>query len=117
MPRINQAFAVGLVIAVAGCAGVGYRVTGAVEEGPETFSGTITRLLDRSGEMEIQSTKGLWCRGPITYHEKSSGKGTLQCRNGEAGTFTFEVYGGTGRGSGEIAGRKIAFTASVNAAP
>lgn len=117
MAQVKWALAIGLVIATAGCAGVGYRVNGALDDGPETFSGSLTKYLDRTGGIEIQSTKGLYCNGPITYSDMSRGMGTLKCRDGQTGRFNIEFYGGTGRGSGEIGERKIAFTVSVTAAP
>lgn len=111
------AIVVALTALAGGCAGVGYRVNGALDDGPETFSGSLTKYLDRTGGIEIQSTKGLYCNGPITYSDMSRGMGTLKCRDGQVGRFDIEFYGGTGRGSGEIGERKIAFTVSVTAAP
>lgn len=114
---MNRAIVVLSALVVTSCAGTGYRVNGSLDEGPESFSGSLTRLINRTGEIEIQSTKGLWCNGPITYPDMSHGTGTLKCRNGQVGRFDVEFYSGTGRGSGEIGERKIAFTVSVSAAP
>lgn len=114
---MKSAITVLLALTVTSCAGVGYRVNGSLDEGPESFSGSLTKYLDRTGGIEIQSTKGLWCNGSITYSDMSHGMGTLKCRNGQVGRFDIEFYGGTGRGSGEIGERKFAFTASVNATP
>lgn len=104
-------------ICLASCAGVGYRVNGSLDEGPELFSGTLVKYLDRTGSIEVRSTKGLWCSGPITYADMSRGTGALKCRDGQTGSLDVEFYGSTGRGSGEIGSRRFAFTVSVTANP
>lgn len=85
-------------------------VRGATEAGDETFSGTATGYLDRSGTLTIQSDKGTSCTGEFVYVTSREGRGTFSCSDGRSGPFDFVSTGSHGTGTGRLGGQRFTFT-------
>ncbi len=85
-------------------------VHGQTEAGDETFSGSATGYLDRSGTMTIQSNRGITCAGEFVYVNAREGQGTFRCSDGRSGPFTFVSTGLHGTGTGRLGDRRFTFT-------
>lgn len=85
-------------------------VTGASEDGLETFTGTASGGLDGAGTLNIKTSRGMSCEGAFVYATEREGKGTFRCSGGTGGTFEFVSTGTRGTGTGVIGGRRFTFT-------
>lgn len=94
---------------LAGCS-MTLPLQGSLEEGDETFSGTATGHSDGGGTLQIESNRGLSCRGTFVYVTSRNGRGTFNCSNGMSGPFDFVSTGTRGTGAGRIGGRRFTFT-------
>ena len=85
-------------------------VTGAMEDGTETFTGSATGYMDHSGTLQITTNNGLTCAGQFVYVTERNGSGTFNCSNGQSGPFQFVSAGNHGTGTGRLGGRPFTFT-------
>lgn len=85
-------------------------VHGQFESGDETFTGTATGYLDRSGDLTVTSTKGLMCTGTFVYVTSRTGEGVFNCSDGRSGPFTFVSTGQRGNGRGYLGDQNFTFT-------
>lgn len=85
-------------------------VTGSLEDGSETFTGSATGYMDGGGTLTLTSNKGLSCTGTFVYVTRRDGKGTFNCTNGQSGPFEFVSTGNRGTGTGRIGSRPFTFT-------
>jgi hypothetical protein len=84
-------------------------VSGSMEDGSETFTGTSTANGDRTGTMTVQSNKGLSCQGDWSYISEHFGRGVMSCNNGQSGPFEFNGVGPHGSGTGRLGDRRFVF--------
>jgi hypothetical protein len=85
-------------------------VTGQVSDTDETFTGSATGYMDRSGTLEIRSNKGTVCSGNFVYTSAREGEGVFRCADGRTGPFKFVSTGMRGLGHGTIGGKQFTFT-------
>ncbi|WP_425069176.1 hypothetical protein [Reyranella sp.] len=85
-------------------------VTGSLDDGPETFTGSATGYMDGGGTLAITTNKGLSCTGTFVYMTSRSGQGAINCTNGQNGIFEFVSTGKRGAGIGNIGSRPVTFT-------
>lgn len=85
-------------------------VRGNVQGSKETFSGSATGHIDRSGELTIYSSKGVKCSGTFVYVSMREGEGTFTCDDGRTGPFTFVSTGRKGTGHGTLGNQNFTFT-------
>jgi hypothetical protein len=92
------------LLGLGGCAMIGGPVTGQLEDGSETFQGTITGKIGQS-TLTIDTSTGATCQGAFVQYPASQGyanvRGTMSCSDGRSGTFhivkgTFEDAIATG---------------------
>lgn len=96
------------ILAVVPClAGFGLTVPveGVSEAGDETFVGTATGHWDGEGTVAVVSDRGIRCSGRFSFVLEGPGNGTVDCSNGQTGTFAFRLHGFSGHGEG-VLGRK-----------
>jgi len=107
----TQGIAVAVVVAVglAGCS-LTLPVTGQLQNSSETFEGSATGHLDRSGELTVTTSKGVQCNGTFVYVDARTGKGTFRCGDGRSGPFEFVSTGQHGTGQGDLGGEHFTFT-------
>ena len=84
-------------------------VQGQLENGSETFTGSATGYLDRSGDIRIVSSEGTVCTGTFVYVTGRSGEGTFTCDDGRSGPFSFVSTGQRGTGTGRIGDENLTF--------
>ena len=87
-----------------------YVVTGAMEDGDETFTGSATGYSDQSGVLRITSNKGRSCTGRFVLVTLREGRGTVSCTDGTSGPFEFVTTGRHGTGSGRLGTSRVTFT-------
>lgn len=110
MLRFAAAAALAAVtVGVAACS-LTLPVSGQVSESDETFTGSATGYMDRSGTLEIRSSKGTVCTGNFVYVTAREGEGVFRCNDGRVGPFTFVSTGTRGTGHGTIGGKRFIFT-------
>lgn len=85
-------------------------VSGQMEAGNETFTGTATGYADGGGTLTIVSNKGRSCTGNFVYVTHRSGQGIFKCSDGQSGPFEFVSTGTRGTGTGNIGGHPFTFT-------
>lgn len=85
-------------------------VEGTVQGSDETFSGTATGYIDRSGVLTIVTSEGATCEGDFVYVTSRQGEGVFTCDDGRSGPFTFVSTGTRGTGSGDLGGERFTFT-------
>lgn len=85
-------------------------VQGRVQNSTETFTGTATGYLDRSGLLQITSTTGTVCKGDFVYTSGRRGEGVFNCDDGRSGPFQFVSTGMRGTGYGDLGGQRFTFT-------
>lgn len=85
-------------------------VQGQTQHSRETFTGTATGYLDRSGVISIANNKGTTCDGNFIYTKQREGKGTFTCSDGRSGPFEFVSAGKHGTGTADLSGEKFVFT-------
>jgi hypothetical protein len=98
-----------LALALGGCS-MTLPVTGSLEDGSETFTGSATGYMDGGGTLTLISNKGLSCTGTFVYVTRRDGKGTFNCTNGQSGPFEFVSTGTRGTGTGRIGSRPFTFS-------
>lgn len=103
------ALTIACAFALTGCS-MTLPVQGQMETGEETFIGTATGYLDRSGVLEVTSNKGLKCSGDFVYVTSREGRGVFRCSDGRSGPFEFVSTGTRGNGTGVIGGQRFTFT-------
>jgi hypothetical protein len=82
---------------------------GTTEDGAEKFSGSTTTSVSGVGTLTIASEAGLSCSGRFVYVLHRLAKGTLNCANGQSGSFELISAGGRGTGSGTFGSRRFTF--------
>ena len=92
-------------------------VNGATEDGAEKMSGSTITNMSGMGTLAITSEAGLSCSGRFVYVLHRLAKGTLNCTNGQRGSFELVSAGGRGTGSGTIGSRRFTFEFRLNEAP
>jgi len=85
-------------------------VQGQMQGSPETFTGTATGYLNRSGILEVKTTSGAICKGKFVYIDSRQGNGVFTCNDGRNGPFEFTSTGRSGLGVGSLGDRKLTFT-------
>jgi hypothetical protein len=85
-------------------------VKGQFEDGTETFSGTATGYMDRSGTLSVTSSRGLTCSGDFIYVTSRTGEGVFSCSDGRSGPFSFVSTGQRGTGTGRLGDESFTFT-------
>lgn len=85
-------------------------VTGTMDDGDETFTGTTTGYLDKSGVLTVTSNKGRTCTGDWVFASRRTGSGIFRCSDGQGGPFQFVSTGKHGNGVGRIGGKSFSFT-------
>lgn len=91
-----------------GCS-VSAPVRGQVGTTGETFSGTVTGYMDRTGDFTITSNRGAVCTGPYFFVNQRQGSGTFTCSDGRTGPFDFVSTGRRGTGSGRLGDQPVTF--------
>jgi hypothetical protein len=101
-----------LVLCALICAGCSLTlgVNGQFQDGSETFTGNATGYVNRSGTLEITSSKGAVCKGTFVYVGPRDGRGTFTCNDGRSGPFEFVSTGSSGTGTGQLGGKPFTFT-------
>ena len=98
-------------LVLAGCAtSLTLPVTGQMETGDETFTGTATGYMDGGGDLTIVSDRGRTCEGTFVYVTRRTGEGTFTCDDGSSGPFKFVSTGTRGTGTGRLGGEQFTFT-------
>lgn len=82
---------------------------GTVQTTGETFEGTATGYVDRSGILNVVTSTGVTCEGVFSYTSGSRGSGVLECEDGRVGDFEFVSSGTKGSGTGTIGDDKFIF--------
>jgi hypothetical protein len=96
---------------LAGCAtSLTVPVQGRVLASDETFSGTTTGRGDGTGFLEVQSSKGVTCKGDFNFITRRRGEGIFICNDGRGGPFRFQSSGGKGVGYGSLGDQDFTFT-------
>ncbi|SMF82113.1 hypothetical protein SAMN06265365_14230 [Tistlia consotensis] len=85
-------------------------VKGQLESGKETFTGTATGYMDRSGDLTVTTSSGTLCSGTFVYTTPRKGEGVFNCDDGRSGPFTFVSTGHRGTGTGHLGDDKFTFT-------
>lgn len=85
-------------------------VKGTVQNSDETFTGTATGYLDRSGILKVVTSKGAVCEGDFVYVTNRQGEGVFTCDDGRSGPFEFVSTGTKGTGYGDLGGERFTFT-------
>ena len=85
-------------------------VRGQVQNSDETFTGSATGYMDRSGNLSITSSKGTVCSGDFVYVTLRTGEGVFTCNDGRSGPFRFVSTGSRGTGYGSLGGQNLTFT-------
>ena len=101
--------AAGLTLVGAACSVTG-TVDGTMEDGSETFQGTVTGYMDRSGILQVSSNRGAQCKGTWLFVTDRLGRGTFRCEDGRSGPFEFVSTGSHGTGTGRLADKRFTFT-------
>ncbi len=99
----------GFALTLEGCS-MTLPVEGQSADGAETFKGTATGYSDGGGNLTIASNTGLSCSGTFVYVTPRQGSGTIQCSNGQSGSFNFVSTGSRGTGTGKIGDRPFTFS-------
>jgi len=97
------------LLALSGCS-VTATVAGQVQNSSETFSGTVTGYMDRSGVVQITSSKGTTCSGDYVFVTERTGQGVFHCSDGRSGPFDFVSTGRHGTGQGTLGTQNFTFT-------
>lgn len=85
-------------------------VKGTVQNTNETFTGTATGYIDRSGVLTIVTSEGATCDGDFVYVTSRQGEGVFTCDDGRSGPFQFVSTGTKGTGHGDLGGERFTFT-------
>lgn len=110
MPILRLAVGAMVILgALSGCS-MTLPVTGSMEDGSETFTGSATGYMDGGGNLTITSNKGQTCSGTFVYVTRREGEGTFKCGDGTTGPFTFVSTGTRGTGKGRLGGKPFTFT-------
>jgi len=88
-------------------------VGGNVDGTGESFTGSATGYLDRSGLLTVTASSGVTCSGRFVYVTRRYGQGDMTCSDGRAGSFDFVSNGLSGFGRGSIGGQPIHFTFGI----
>jgi len=107
---MTRTIAVALAACILQACSITLPVQGRVQNSTETFTGTATGYLDRSGNLRITSTKGTVCSGDFVYTSSSHGEGVFSCDDGRSGPFQFASTGMRGTGYGDLGGQRFTFT-------
>lgn len=94
---------------LAGCS-MTLAVQGQVQNTAETFTGSATGYMDRSGNLQIQSNNAASCTGNFVYATSREGEGVFTCSDGRSGPFHFVSTGSRGTGYGALGGQNFTFT-------
>ncbi len=105
-----RVLAVTLLPAILCACSVTLPVRGSVDTTGETFTGTATGRLDRSGTLTLVSSKGVTCRGDFVYVNSRQGNGTVVCDDKRAGPFDFNSTGSRGTGVARLGRDTAVFT-------
>ena len=108
--RVRPLIAVaGLAVLLACSLTVGVR--GQLEDGSETFKGSVTGHSNRSGEIHMDSSKpGVTLDGEFVFATRREGSGVIKTSDGRVGKFTFVSTGRNGNGFGDLGGKRFVFT-------
>ena len=98
-----------VALSLAGCS-MTLPVRGTVQGSPETFTGTATGYMDRSGDLTIVTTTGTTCQGNFVYVTSRRGEGVFTCDDGRSGPFDFVSTGTRGTGKGSLGDQQFTFT-------
>ena len=85
-------------------------VRGFIQNSSETFTGTTTGYLDRSGKLTVITSDGTTCNGDFVYVTPRTGEGVFHCNDGRSGPFQFASTGLHGTGNGKLADKTFIFT-------
>ncbi len=88
---MRRMLVVGCFLGLGGCAMIGGPVTGQLEDGSETFHGTITETIG-PGKLTLMTSTGALCEGgfeqyPDADKNYTDVRGTMSCSDGRSGTF------------------------------
>lgn len=95
------------LVMLAGC--LTLPVRGNVDGSDETFSGSATGRLSRTGTLQITSSRGTTCTGNFVYTWRYYGRGAFTCSDGRSGPFEFVSTGLGGTGRGYLNGKPFSF--------
>lgn len=98
-----------LALVLSGCS-MTLPVSGQMQSGDESFTGTATGYSDGGGNLRIVSSRGRTCDGNFVYVTGRNGEGVFTCSDGQSGPFTFVSTGTRGTGTGTIGGKPFTFT-------
>ena len=99
-----------LVLTQVACTGsITSSLSGATEDGAEKFSGSTITNIAGTGTLTISRESGPSCSGPFIYVLHRLAKGTLNCSDGQKGSFELVSTGGRGTGSGSFGSRRFTF--------
>src|ERR1700676_963510 len=93
-----------LAIALSACS-VTVPVRGEIQNVNETFAGTTTGYMDRSGILTVICSKGASCTGDWVLETSRTGAGVFRCNDGRSGPFQFVSTGRHGNGQGSLGGQ------------
>ena len=86
-------------------------VRGQLEDGSETFKGSVTGHSNHSGEIHMDSSKpGVTLDGEFVFATRREGSGVIKTSDGRVGKFTFVSTGRNGNGFGDLGGKRFVFT-------
>ena len=101
----KQFFALGLgIVFLSGCSTTSLR--GQIQNGNETFTGTVRRYIDGTSKLTMVSSKGAKCTG---YFNRKR-EGLFTCDDGRSGSFEIVSTGGKKTGEGDLGGQHFTFT-------
>ena len=104
---MRAALVIPAVLVLAGC--MTLPVRGNVEGTDETFSGSATGRMSRTGTLQITSSTGVTCSGRFAYAGRNYGRGNFTCSDGRSGPFEFVSTGFAGTGRGYLDGKRFNF--------
>ncbi len=109
MRRISSSTVIA-VVALSACTAV-RGINGRMEQGDETFRGSISGsgYREGSGEMTLVSNHQVTCKGSFVYTSRRRGEGVLNCGDGRSGAFHVWAVNNVGNGVGELNGRRFTF--------
>ncbi|WP_428249221.1 hypothetical protein [Ferrovibrio sp.] len=109
MPRHALVFTALSVFVLAGCS-TAVPVSGSARNSDETFKGNAFPGIERSGKINVTSSRGATCEGSYVYINLREGEGTLNCSDGRSGKLVFVADGLKGIGNGTLADQPVSFT-------
>jgi hypothetical protein len=106
----TRSLSVALVALLLSACSMTLPVQGQLQARNETFKGTATGYMNRSGVLTVTSSAGATCSGSFVYVTSRQGEGVFTCDDGRSGPFTFSSTGMSGVGSGTLNGDRFIFT-------